>query len=234
VGSEVSIEEPTVAYTSTETLAYDTAYYVIVRAVSTDSESGDEAISDWAFASFTTQDEDLPAVVIPPQPTPIVTVTIPDFPELPEVPDIGAIVADAVEALVIPDIVLPDIEIPDIVIPDITLPDITLPPVEIPEINLPDISLPEIELPEIILPPVEIPDITLPDIILPEIELPTIEVPPLAMPEVIVNLPTPIVTNVTPTIEAPPTPAYVWAIVAIGAVLSIAVIVLIVRTRRIA
>lgn len=44
--------------------------------------------------------------------------------------------------------------------------------------------------------------------------------------------PTPIITNVVPEPKPQATPAYVWAIIAIGAVLVIAVLVLIIRTRR--
>ena len=63
----------------------------------------------------------------------------------------------------------------------------------------------------------------------------TVDIPDITVesPDVIVNLPAATITQVTTTIAQPDTPAYVWAIVAIGAVLSIAVIVLIVRTRRI-
>ena len=46
-----------------------------------------------------------------------------------------------------------------------------------------------------------------------------------------VNMPAPVVIPPQP---APITPAYIWAIIIIGAVLVIAVIILIVRTRRIA
>ncbi|MBA7698548.1 hypothetical protein ES703_107226 [subsurface metagenome] len=50
----------------------------------------------------------------------------------------------------------------------------------------------------------------------------TVEAPPV--PEIIVEV---------PAAEAPPTPGYIWVIIAVGAVLVIAVIVLIVRTRRV-
>jgi hypothetical protein len=124
----------------------------------------------------------------------------------------------------IPDFEIPDFEIPDIIIPDFEI--------EIPEIVIPDIVIPdfEIEIPEIVIPDIVIPDF---EIVIPDIVIPDIVIPPLEQPDVIVNLPAPIVTTVTSTIEAPPTPAYVWAIVGIGAILSIAVIILIVRTRRI-
>jgi hypothetical protein len=36
-----------------------------------------------------------------------------------------------------------------------------------------------------------------------------------------------------PDVDDPPTPVYIWVIVGIGAVLTIAVIVLIIRTRRV-
>jgi len=50
-----------------------------------------------------------------------------------------------------------------------------------------------------------------------------------------VDIPQPTITTVNPVIEMPDvvTPAYIWAIVGIGALLVIAVIVLIIRTRRV-
>ena len=75
-------------------------------------------------------------------------------------------------------------------------------------------------------PPVEPPKVTVEAPPAAEI---TVEAPPAAAaPEVIVNIP-----PAAPA-EAAPAPAYIWVITAIGAVLVIAVIVLIVRTRRIA
>jgi hypothetical protein len=73
-------------------------------------------------------------------------------------------------------------------------------------------------------PTIEIPEITLPA--MPDI---TIEPPAVTVPI------TSTVTTVNPVIELPdqPTPVYIWAIVAIGAVLTIAVIILIIRTRRV-
>jgi len=67
---------------------------------------------------------------------------------------------------------------------------------------------------------------------IPEITIPDITVNP---PAVTVNLPTPTVTSVTNLIDMPDqdTPVYIWLIVAIGALLTIAVIVLIIRTRRV-
>ena len=64
----------------------------------------------------------------------------------------------------------------------------------------------------------------------------TVEVEAPAAPEVTVEVaapPAPEVTVEAPAAEAAVTPAYIWAIIAIGAVLVIAVIVLIVRTRRV-
>jgi len=61
----------------------------------------------------------------------------------------------------------------------------------------------------------------------------TVEAP--AAPEVTVEVEAPAAPSVTVTMpeeEAPPTPGYIWAIIIIGAVLVIAMIVLIVRTRR--
>jgi len=56
-------------------------------------------------------------------------------------------------------------------------------------------------------------------------------------PDITVDIPQPTITTVTvqTTIDMPEevTPAYIWIIVAIGAVLVIAVIILIIRTRRV-
>jgi hypothetical protein len=64
-----------------------------------------------------------------------------------------------------------------------------------------------------------------------------VEIPPT--PEIVVEVPPPTEVNIPPTPEppeapAPITPAFIWALVIIGAVLIIALIVLIVRTRRVA
>jgi len=103
------------------------------------------------------------------------------------------------------------------------------------------------------LPPVTILPQPTPTIILPT---PTVVIPPITVvpppitvipqditvipPDVIVNvppvvLPTPTTTIVQPQIEMPEevTPIYIWIIVAIGAILTVAVIVLIIRTRRV-
>ena len=83
----------------------------------------------------------------------------------------------------------------------------------------------------------------LPPVIIEQPPAPVIEVPPApAQPEITVTipdiiLPTPaavpdIVIPQAPVAPASITPAYIWAIVIIGAILVIAVIVLIVRTRR--
>ncbi len=89
-------------------------------------------------------------------------------------------------------------------------------------------------------PPVTVPPAPTPTIVLPT---PTVTVVPPIVTETV--LPTPTVTVVppevtstilpTPIIQLPKeaTPVYIWAIVAIGAVLTIAVVILIVRTRRV-
>jgi len=75
-------------------------------------------------------------------------------------------------------------------------------------------------------PPVEPPKVTVEAPPAAEI---TVEAPPAAAaPQVTVNIP-----PAAPA-EAAPTPAYIWVITAIGAILVIAVIILIVRTRRVA
>jgi hypothetical protein len=56
----------------------------------------------------------------------------------------------------------------------------------------------------------------------------TVVVPPASQPNIVVTVP----PNTLPA-PAPATPAYIWVIIAIGAVLVIAVIVLIARTRRV-
>jgi len=64
----------------------------------------------------------------------------------------------------------------------------------------------------------------------------TVQAPAAAAPQITVQAPAPApapqVTVQVPPAEVPPTPGYIWAIIAIGAILVIAVIVLIVRTRR--
>jgi len=89
------------------------------------------------------------------------------------------------------------------------------------------------------IPPVTVEPAPTPTIILPT---PVVNVPEFVMPDIIVNppamtinLPTPTVTEVNPVIEMPveDTPVYIWLIVAIGALLTIAVIILIIRTRRV-
>lgn len=67
---------------------------------------------------------------------------------------------------------------------------------------------------------------------------PTVTVQPAPAPEITVEAPAPVtvpapqVTVEVPPAAIPPTPSYIWAIIAIGAILVIAVIILIVRTRR--
>jgi hypothetical protein len=95
------------------------------------------------------------------------------------------------------------------------------------------------------IPPVTVEPPPTPTIILPT---PTVVVPDITVvppditvvpPDITVNVPLPPVTQVPPpTLVLPeraaePTPIYIWIIVAIGAVLTIAVIVLIIRTRRV-
>jgi len=82
-----------------------------------------------------------------------------------------------------------------------------LPPVVIEQPPAPVIEVPVIESPPI--------TVTIPDIILPT---------PAAVPDIIIPQ--------APVAPASITPAYIWAIVIIGAILVIAVVVLIVRTRR--
>ena len=98
----------------------------------------------------------------------------------------------------------------------------------------------EEEFPPVTVEPAPTPTINLPqptvivDVVVPDVTVipPDITVP---VPDVTVNLPQPTITTVNPVIEIPEedTPIYIWAIVAIGAVLTIAVIVLIIRTRRV-
>jgi hypothetical protein len=90
------------------------------------------------------------------------------------------------------------------------------------------------------LPPVTVPPQITPTVIIPTQAPPTVILPTpqvtVVPPDVIVNLPTPVVTTQPPSVIQLPdedTPVYIWAIVAIGAILTIAVIVLIVRTRRV-
>jgi len=59
-----------------------------------------------------------------------------------------------------------------------------------------------------------------------------IVIPPAEVPDIIVEVPAPII-EIPPT-PAPETPGYIWGIIIIGAVLVIALIVLIIRTRRVA
>ena len=91
------------------------------------------------------------------------------------------------------------------------IPPVTVEPPPTPTINLPQPTV-----------TVDVPPITLPDI--------TVVPPPIT-----VELPDVTETTVQPVIELPEeeTPVYIWAIVAIGAVLTIAVIILIIRTRRV-
>lgn len=89
----------------------------------------------------------------------------------------------------------------------------------------------EEEIPPVTVEPAPTPTLTV-DVNIPEIVVPDITVEP---PAITVPLPEQTVTSVTNVIQMPdePTPVYIWLIVAIGAVLTIAVIVLIIRTRRV-
>ena len=85
-------------------------------------------------------------------------------------------------------------------------------------------------LPEIGGPPVIIEQPPAPIISVPEAPAITITVPEIVLPSA--QAAPEIVIPPAPTAPAPITPAFIWAIIIIGAVLVIAVIVLIVRTRR--
>ena len=159
-GTPTNIDAPTMAYTQTDELAYDTNHYWIVRAVSTDSLSGEMAYSGWCFSNFHTRVEAIPPVTIEPPPTPTIDITLP-----------------APQVTVVP---------PDV---DVTLP-----------------------APQVTVVP---PDVT---VDVPPVVTVTQQAPP---------------TLVIPEAEDPGTPVYIWVIVAIGAILTIAVIVLIIRTRRV-
>jgi len=102
-----------------------------------------------------------------------------------------------------------------------------LPPVTIPPAPTPTIIIPPAPTPTIIIPPAPTPIIT----VVPQ----DITVVP---PDVIVNvpnvvLPTPTQTTIQIAQPEEVTPVYIWIIVAIGAILTIAVVVLIIRTRRV-
>jgi hypothetical protein len=161
-GTPTNIDAPTTAYTQTDELAYDTNHYWIVRAVSTDSLSGELAVSGWCFSNFHTRVEAIPPVTIEPPPTPTIDITLP----------------------------APDVQV-TVVPPDV---DITLPP---PQVT--------------VIPPAVTVDV-------PPVVTVTQQAPP---------------TLVLPVEDDPGTPVYIWVIVAIGAILTIAVIVLIIRTRRV-
>lgn len=74
--------------------------------------------------------------------------------------------------------------------------------------------------------PVEAPTINVPETKIPEIKIPTITIPEIKVPEAKVTV------NIPPAEAAIPT-WMLWIIIVIGAVLVIAVIILIVRTRRV-
>ena len=66
----------------------------------------------------------------------------------------------------------------------------------------------------------------------------TVEIPPT--PDITVEMPAPEVTvTIPPVVQVPPaaapiTPGFIWGIIVIGALLFVALIVLIIRTRRVA
>jgi hypothetical protein len=92
------------------------------------------------------------------------------------------------------------------------------------------------EIPPVTVEPQPTPTVILPT---PTVVVPDITVNPPAItvepPAVTVPIPASTVTTVNPVIQMPEdeTPVFIWIIVAIGAVLTIAVIVLIIRTRRV-
>jgi hypothetical protein len=100
------------------------------------------------------------------------------------------------------------------------IPPVTVEPPPTPTINLPQPTVtvvpPDVN---VTLPPPQV-TVVPPDI--------TVDVPPVVT---VTQQPQP--TLVLPEEEDPGTPVYIWVIVAIGAVLTIAVIVLIIRTRRV-
>jgi len=85
-----------------------------------------------------------------------------------------------------------------------------------------------------------LPEVGGPPVVIEQPPAPVIAVPPtpeitITAPEITIPAPEPvpsIVIPAPPAAPAPITPAYIWAIIIIGAILVIAVIVLIVRTRR--
>jgi hypothetical protein len=110
--------------------------------------------------------------------------------------------------------------------PQTTLPATTLPPVTFPTFSIPPQITPTVNV------TVNVPQATL------TVPLPTftVVVPTLTIPQITIPTPTfnlPQVTVVIPTQPVQATPAYIWVIVAVGAILTIAVIVLIIRTRRV-
>jgi hypothetical protein len=94
------------------------------------------------------------------------------------------------------------------------------------------------EIPPVTVEPAPTPTINLPQptvsVVIPDLTVnpPAITVEP---PAITVPIPASTVTTVNPVIQMPEdeTPVFIWVIVAIGAVLTIAVIVLIIRTRRV-
>jgi hypothetical protein len=102
------------------------------------------------------------------------------------------------------------------------IPPVIVEPPPTPTINLPQPTVtvvpPDLDV-DVTLPPPQV-TVVPPDI--------TVDVPPVVT---VTQQPQP--TLVLPEREEPGTPVYIWVIVAIGAILTIAVIVLIIRTRRV-
>ena len=91
------------------------------------------------------------------------------------------------------------------------------------------------EIPPVTVEPQPTPTVILPTptVVIPDI---TVQPPAITVEPPAVTVPiTTVQTEVNPVIQMPPdeTPVFIWIIVAIGAVLTIAVIVLIIRTRRV-
>jgi len=61
-----------------------------------------------------------------------------------------------------------------------------------------------------------------------------VQPPAIIMPDIVLPAPQEVVIPAAPTPPAPIAPAYIWAIIIVGAILAIAVVVLIIRTRRVA
>jgi hypothetical protein len=105
-GTPTNIDAPTTAYTQTDELAYDTNHYWIVRAVSTNSVSGQIAYSDWCFSNFHTRVEAIPPVTVVPPPTPTINLPAPQVTVVP--PDVD-ITLPAPQVTVVPPAITVDV-----------------------------------------------------------------------------------------------------------------------------